>query len=318
MAHIQDGKAALKSEINGFTGKVIRDFRKNKLVYLMVLPVVVYYIIFHYGPMYGLQIAFKDYSPGLGFLKSPWVGFKHFTDFFQSIFFLRVFRNTILLSVYDLIFGFPAPIILALLLNELRSIRFKRVVQTVSYIPYFISAVVICGMIKDFTLSDGLINDVIVLFGGERSPILQEAGKFRSIFVSSNIWQGVGWGSVIYIAALAGIDQEIYQAAIIDGAGRFRRIWHVSIPGILPTVIILLILSIGHLLSVSFEKIILLYNPSIYETADVISSYVYRKGIQQFNFSFSSAIGFFNSVLNFILLVMANYLSKKFSETSLW
>ena len=318
MAHIQDGKAALKSEINGFTGKVIRDFRKNKLVYLMVLPVVVYYIVFHYGPMYGLQIAFKDYSPGLGFLKSPWVGFKHFTDFFQSIFFLRVFRNTILLSVYDLIFGFPAPIILALLLNELRSIRFKRVVQTVSYIPYFISAVVICGMIKDFTLSDGLINDVIVLFGGERSPILQEAGKFRSIFVSSNIWQGVGWGSVIYIAALAGIDQEIYQAAIIDGAGRFRRIWHVSIPGILPTVIILLILSIGHLLSVSFEKIILLYNPSIYETADVISSYVYRKGIQQFNFSFSSAIGFFNSVLNFILLVMANYLSKKFSETSLW
>nr|WP_248930795.1 ABC transporter permease subunit [Paenibacillus hamazuiensis] len=284
----------------------------------MMLPGFLYYIVFHYIPMYGATIAFKQFTPAAGIWDSPWVGFKHFQDFFKSYYFWRIIKNTLLINLYSLLFGFPAPILLALLLNEVRKMWFKKTVQTLTYLPHFVSVMIICGLIVDFTSKNGLINDIIVWFGGTRDNLLMKAELFRTIFVSSGIWQEIGWGSIIYLAALSGIDQELYDAANIDGAGRFRQILSVTLPGIMPTIIILLILRIGHMMDVGFEKIILLYNPSTYETADVISSFVYRKGIVDANYSYSSAIGLFNSLINFVLLIGANKLSKKFSDSSLW
>ncbi|MFE5320634.1 ABC transporter permease [Paenibacillus sp. NPDC056579] len=297
---------------------LLLDIRKNKLLYVMLLPVLLYYVVFHYAPMYGAMIAFKDFSPRLGIWGSDWVGFAHFKDFFTGPYFWRTIKNTVLISLYELIFGFPAPIILALLLNEIKNSIFKRTVQTVTYMPHFISLVVICGIVKDFTSSEGLINDVIAWFGGERSTFLLEPELFRSVYVSSGIWQHIGWGTIIYLAALTGIDPEQYEAARMDGAGRWKQMLHVTIPGIMPTIVILLILEMGRMMNVGFEKIILLYNPSTYETADVVSSYVYRVGLQDFNYSFSSAVGLFNSAVNFTLLVFSNWLSRRLNDTSLW
>lgn len=297
---------------------IVRDFLRNKYIYLMALPMLAYYIIFHYGPMYGAVIAFKNFSPMKGIMGSPWAGFVHFQSFFDSVYFFRVVRNTLLINLYSLLFGFPAPILLALLLNEIRQRSFKRLVQTVSYLPHFISIMVVCGIIIDFTGRNGLINDILVLFGAERFNLLAKPELFRAIYVGSDIWQSVGWGSIIYLAALSGVDAEQYEAATIDGAGRFRKIWYISIPGILPTIVILLILRMGSMMNVGFEKIILLYNAGTYETADVISSFVYRKGLLEFNYSFSSAVGLFNSFINFSLLLSANWISRKLNETSLW
>ncbi len=294
------------------------DIRKNKLLYLMLVPVVLFFAIFHYVPMYGAIIAFKDYSPRLGIWGSPWVGLEHFQSFFGGLYFWRVLKNTILISLYELLFGFPAPIILALLLNEIRSSLFKRTVQTVTYMPHFISLVVVCGMIKEFTSSTGIVNDVIAYFGGERISLLLEPEYFRTLFISSGVWQHIGWGTIIYLAALTGIDPEQYEAAKIDGAGRWKQMLHITLPGIMPTIVILIILDIGRLMNVGSEKIILLYNPSTYETADVIGSYVYRIGLQEMNYSFSSAVGLFNSVINFTLVIFSNWLSRKLNETSLW
>ncbi|MGO4269478.1 ABC transporter permease, partial [Paenibacillus sp. TAF58] len=251
---------------------ILIDIRKNKLLYVMLIPVLVYYVIFHYGPMYGAIIAFKDFSPRLGIWGSDWVGFEHFQDFFTGPYFWRTIKNTVLISFYQLLFGFPAPIVLALLLNEVRHALFKRTVQTITYMPHFISLVVICGIIKDFTVSDGVMNDIIVFFGGERTTFLLEPSFFRSVYVSTGVWQHIGWGTIIFLAALTGIDQEQYEAAKIDGAGRWKQMTNVTLPGIMPTIIILLILEIGRMMNVGFEKIILLYNPGTYETADVISS----------------------------------------------
>lgn len=301
-----------------YKSKLARDFNKNKFIYLMALPVLVYYIIFHYGPMYGLIIVFKNFSPGRGILGSQWVGLQWFQDFFNSYYFVRLLRNTLLINLLNLIFAFPAPIILALLLNELRNEKFKKTIQTVTYLPHFISLVVICGMIHDFTARDGVINSIIAFFGGEQSTMLLRPELFRSIYIISGIWQGVGWGSIIYLAALAGIDPELYQASVIDGANRWKQAWHITLPGIFPTIIILLIMRIGSMMSLGHEKIILLYNSSIYETADVISSFVYRKGLLEANYSYSAAIGLFNSVINFILVITANWISRKATETSLW
>ncbi|MCL6613157.1 MAG: ABC transporter permease subunit [Firmicutes bacterium] len=301
-----------------FRQRVSKDFKINKQLYLMILPVIIYYILFHYKPMYGAIIAFKDFSPLLGIERSPWVGFKHFKDFFNGYYFWRILRNTIVISLNSLLFGFPAPIIFALLLNELRNQRFKRIVQTVTYMPHFISLVVICGMIKEFTMSTGVIPDILSHFGFEKTNLLDKPHLFVPIYVLSGIWQEVGWESIIYLAALASIDPELYEAAAIDGAGRWKQLWNVTLPGIVPTIMILLVLRIGRLLSVGHEKIILLYNPAIYETADVISSFVYRKGLQEFNWSYSAAVGMFNSVINLFLLVMANRFSRKISESSLW
>lgn len=309
--------SATKERTN-FINVLLKDLVRNKYIYLMLLPVVAYYIIFHYAPMYGAVISFKKFIPRRGILGSPWVGLEHFRTFFNSPYCLRLIRNTVLISLYGIIFAFPAAIILALLINEIQNSYFKKTVQTVTYLPHFISLVVMCGILRNFLALDGIINDLAELLGMERQLFLAEPKWFRTIYIGSGIWQGVGWNSIIFIAALSGIDQELYEAAVIDGAGKWKQTLHVTIPGILPTIIIMLILRVGNIMSVGHEKVILLYNPAIYETADVISTYVYRKGLLENNFSFSSAVGLFNSVINFALLVCVNKISRVVSETSLW
>ena len=294
------------------------DLRRNRSVYLLIVPALLYYLVFCYWPIYGQIIAFKDFSPGLGVFGSPWVGLKHFRAFFSSRYCLRLIVNTLMINVYQLFFGFPAPIILALMLNEVQSLRYKRIVQTISYMPHFISLVVVCGIVLDFTQSDGVINQIIVALGGHAVPFFLIPAWFRPIYTITNIWQDVGWGSIIYIAALTDIDVSLYEAASIDGANRWQRMWHVSLPGIRPVMIVLLIMQFGKMMSVGFEKIILLYNPMIYDTSDVISTYVYRKGLQEMNYSYSAAVGIFNSIINMTLLFTANAISRKFANQGLW
>lgn len=295
-----------------------KDLKVNKYLYLLILPVIAYYLIFCYAPMYGIIISFKDFSPMKGILGSQWVGFRYFQQFFTSIYAFRTIKNTLLLSLYSLLWGFPAPIILALLLNEVKNMVFKKTVQTITYLPHFISLIVVCGLIVDFTQQQGFINNIIAFFGGQRVSLMQQPEWFRTIYISTGIWQSVGWNSIIYLAALAGVDQQLYEAASIDGAGRWKQTLHITLPGIAPTIIILLIMDIGHLMSVGYEKVILLYNPLTYSTADIISSFVYRMGLQQFNYGYATAVGLFNSIVNLLLLVAANTISRKVSETSLW
>ncbi len=298
--------------------RLVKDFKKNKLIYLMALPCILYFVIYHYWPMYGATIAFKEFSPRLGILDSPWVGIKYFKSFFESIYFVRILKNTLILNFLNIIFGFPAPILFALLMNELSGNRFKRTVQTVTYLPHFISTVIICGMLIDFSSKSGLFNNIITLFGGQASSLLLNPSYFRPIYIGSGIWQEVGWGSIIYLSALTSIDEELYSAAHIDGAGRFKQLIHITLPGILPTIIIMLILRMGSIMNVGFEKVMLLYNPATYEVADVISTFVYRKGIEEANYSYSAAVGLFNSVVNFLMIITANYISRKTNESSLW
>ncbi len=301
-----------------FTERVKKDFKKNKVKYLIIALPVLFYIMFYYVPLYGAIIAFQDFSPRLGIMGSEWVGFKHFIDFFKSQSFGRVLRNTFLLSGLDILFSFPLPIIFAILLNEVKNRFFKRTIQTVSYMPHFISLVIVCSMVKNFCAYDGVVNWIIAKLGMQPFSILQEPKAFKYVYVISNIWQEMGWNSILYIAALTGINEELYEAASLDGAGRLRQVFHVTIPGIMPTIMIMFILRIGQVLSVGYEKILLLYNSATYETADVITTYIYRKGLQDFDWSFSAAVGLFNSVVNFTFLVAANQISKKTTETSLW
>lgn len=305
-------------ERDSFSIRVKKDWKRNRSLYLLVIPVILFYILFHYKPMYGAIIAFQDYNPRLGVSGSDWVGFDQFIRFFTSPYFGRLVKNTLLLSVYGIVFGFPAPIILALLLNELRAKRFKKTVQTITYLPHFISLVVVTGIIKDFTQSTGLINDIIVMFGGIRTSLIQNPDLYRTIYIVSDIWQGIGWGSIIYLSALSGVDQQLYESAAIDGAGRWKQLIHVTLPGIAPTIVIMLIMRMGQLLGTGYEKTILLYNEATYETADVIASYIYRVGILERNWSYSTAIGLFNSAINLALLIITNKISKRVSETSLW
>lgn len=298
--------------------KIRKDWIRNKTLYFLMIPVIIFYLLFCYKPMYGALIAFKDYTPALGFTDSPWVGFRNFTRFFDSVYFGRLLRNTVLLSFYNLLFGFPAPIILALMLNEVRCSKFKNLTQTITYLPHFISMIVVAGMITNFCMTTGLINDIIVFFGGTASPLLQNPKFYRTIYVVSSIWQQIGWGSIIYLSALAGVDSQLYEAAAIDGAGKFQQLMHVTLPGISPTIVIMFVMKIGQLMSMGYEKTILLYNPSTYETADIIASYVYRVGLLEQDWSYSTAIGLFNSVINLVLIVMANRISKRLTETSLW
>ncbi|MEG6613953.1 ABC transporter permease subunit [Pseudoclostridium thermosuccinogenes] len=297
---------------------ILLDIKRNKYIYIMLLVVVAWYVIFCYVPMYGAIIAFKDYSIGRGIFNSPWVGFKHFVSFFSDINFMRVVRNTFLINIYDILWGFPAPIIMALLLNEVRNQYFKKTIQTLSYLPYFISMVVVCGIIVDFTSTNGIINQLLSNFGFEKVNLLSKSEFFRTVYISSGIWQNVGWGSIIYLAALTNISPELYESAVIDGAGRWKQLIHITLPGIASTIIVLLILRMGSIMSVGFEKIILLYNPLTYETADVIASYVYRKGLLNADYSYSTAIGLMNSVINFLFLVVSNWLSRRYTESSLW
>lgn len=310
-------KATTPKPTNAFgrAGHALRkDFNRYKGVYLLLIPVIAYYIIFHYIPLAGAQIAFKDYQIGKGILGSDWVGLKHFIDYFNSYYFLRLIKNTFLISFYYILLGFPAPILLALLICEIRSTRFRRVVQTTTYLPHFISIVVVCGLLVDFFAVDGLVNQ---LFGTEIN-FFMDANYFRPLYIGSGIWQEVGWGSIVYISAIMGIDEELYEAAAIDGASRFRQILNITLPCLIPTIVVMLTMRIGRVMTVGADKILLMYNPSTYITADVISTFVYRKGLLEANYSYSAAVDLVNSVINCGLLVTTNKLCKKFTGSSLY
>ena len=292
---------------------------RNWQLYLMFLPVFLYFLIFHYFPMYGIQIAFKEFSGALGIWGSPWVGFVHFERFFNSNNFGEVLWNTITISLYSLVVSFPCPILLALMLNEVKSRFFKKTVQTITYAPYFISVVVLAGMIILFlSPQSGIFNMMREGLGMEPINYMYEGKYFKTIYVLSGVWQSTGWGSIIYLSALAGIDPALHEAAVIDGASRLKRILHINLPGILPTVCIMLIMNCGSLMNVGFEKVFLLMNDINRSSAEVISTYVYKVGLQQSQYSFSTAIGLFNSVINFILLISVNAIVRKLDQTSLF
>ena len=298
--------------------QLLANYRQNKLLYWLILPSLIFILIFNYIPMGGLIIAFQDYSFTRGIWGSEWIGFENFTDFFSGMYFGRTLGNTLALSGLDLLFNFPAAILLALMLNEVRSTRFKRTIQTVSYMPHFISMVVAAGLIKEFCDSSGVISSLAVQFGGKPQSYISQPQYFRSIFTISEIWKSVGFNSIVYHAALSGISEELYEAARIDGAGRWRQLFHVTFPGLLPTIIIMLILRCGAIMNVNFEKVLLLYSPSTYSTADIISTYVYRMGIIKQKIGFSTAVGLFNSVISLILVLGVNKLSKVYTETSMF
>lgn len=293
---------------------IIKDWQ---LYSLLALPVL-YLIIFKYGPMLGNIIAFRRFRPGGDIYGESWVGLHYIKMFISDPTFFLVFKNTLIISGLTLLFCFPAPIIFALLLNELQSKKFKKLVQTASYLPHFFSIVIVAGMILQLVATNGAINSLVEFFTGDRINFIQEAKWFRTIYVSSEMWQGMGWGAILYLAALTGIDQQLYEAAKIDGANRWKQTMHITIPGILPTIVTLLILNIGNMLSVGFEKILLLYNPLNYQTADVIATYVYRVGLESSNFSYATAIGLFESLIGLVLVFSANYISRRLTDSSLW
>ncbi|UNK16429.1 ABC transporter permease subunit [Paenibacillus sp. N3/727] len=298
---------------------LLRSIRKNWDLYLLIVPVIAYYIIFHYIPMYGVQIAFKDFIASKGITDSPWAGLKHFERFFNSYYFERLIMNTLEIGLYELLVGFPVPIILALLINEVRSKLFRKTVQTITYAPHFLSTVVLVGMLFIFLdPNSGFINMLIRLFGGDPVSFMTEPGWFKTIYVFSGIWQQMGWSSIIYLAALTGIDPQQHEAAKVDGASRLKRIRHINLPGIMPTIIILLIMNVGSVMAVGFEKVFLMQNDLNRESSDVIATYVYRSGIISAQYSFSAAVGLFNSIINFILLLSVNFISRKVGQNSLW
>lgn len=296
--------------------------KKDAFIYMLIAPGILYYIVFKYIPMFGVIIAFKDYEPFLGvegIFTSPWVGLTHIRNFLSSYYSLQVLRNTFVISLLRIVWGFPAPIILALMLNEVRNSKFKRVVQTISYLPYFLSVVIVCGIVRSVTSTDGgLINLIITAFGGEPIYLLGSTKYFRTILVSSGIWQGVGWGSIIYLAAMVGIDPEQYEAAIVDGASLFRRMWHITLPGILPVVSIQLILTMGSLLNAGFDQIFLLYSPVVYSVADVTSTFVYREALIQQRFSYGAAVDLFTSLVGMALVLTSNAIAKRMGQEGIW
>ena len=298
--------------------KLVLNYRQNKLLYWMILPVLIYVFIFSYIPMFGLIMSFQDYSLTKGIWGSKWVGLKNFKDFFGGMYFGRTLGNTLILSGLDLLICFPAPILLALMLNEVGNMRFKRTMQTVSYMPHFISMVVVAGLIKEFCSSTGPLAQMAQLWGGEARNYLSDPANFRGIFTMSSVWQTIGFNSIVFLAALAGVDMQQYEAAKIDGANRLQQMWHVTLPGIAPTIIIMLILRCGSIMNVNFEKVLLLYSPSTYETADVISTYVYRVGIIKQKIGYSTAVGLFNSVASLILVLSSNWLSNKLTDSGLF
>ena len=295
-----------------------KQILKHRSYYILMLPAIIYVAIFCYGPMYGIQIAFQDFRPVLGYSGSPWVGLKHFINFFNGANFWRLIRNTLYLTTYSLVAGFPIPIILALLLNVINE-KLRKPIQTILYAPHFISVVVMVGILNlVFSPSIGIVNNVIAALGGERIYFMTEPSAFRHLYVWSGIWQELGWNAVIYIAALSTVDESLHEAARIDGASRLQRIWYINIPTILPTIVILLIMKIGSMASIGYEKIYLLQNDLNVEVSEVISTYVYKRGIINTNYSFSTAVGLFNNLINILLLLLANFFAKKTTETSLF
>lgn len=314
-----NGKVIVKSRKESFPKKLWKNIKTHPLLYVMILPAVIYFLVYHYYPMYGMIISLFDYVPTKGITGSDFVGLKHFKAFLSDPYFFRTMRNTLSINLLLLVFGFPFPIIFAILLNELRSSKLRKVTQTITYMPHFISTVVICGLMLDFCKSNGMISSMVTtLTGQEPFNLFSKSAFFQPLYVMMCIWQEFGWDSIIYFAALTGIDQSLYEAADIDGANRWKKIVHVTIPGIAPTIVILLIMRIGNMMTLGWDKILLLYNPMVYEKADVISTYVYRIGLMNFEYSFATAVGFFNSVINFILLITANAVSRKINDTSLW
>ena len=308
----------VKGKRKGKAGALRRIGRCWQL-YVLMLPALVYIVLFAYKPMYGILIAFKDFSMKKGILASPWVGFKNFERLFSSYWFPIILKNTLTISLLSLVIGFPIPIILALLLNEVRSNKFRSMVQTFSYAPHFISMVVMCGMVAMFlSPTTGVVNKLLNALGMESVFFMQEAGLFKWVYVLSGVWQGTGWSSVIYYAALSGVDKSLLEAADMDGATRLQKIWHVNLPVILPTILVMLILQCGSLLSVGYEKAYLLQTSSNLTGSEIISTYVYKVGLVQSDFSFSTAAGLFNTVVNCIILISANQLSKKVAKTGLF
>ncbi|MBR0464650.1 MAG: sugar ABC transporter permease [Clostridia bacterium] len=298
---------------------MLMDIGRYWQIYLFLLPALIYVVIFHYVPMYGVQIAFKNYNPFKGMLASEWAGMKYFHQFFESYYFKTIIINTVRISLMAIVFSFPFPIIFALLLNELRSLRFKRFVQTVTYAPHFISTVVMCGMLTLFLApNSGLLNQLIAFLGGKKRAFLESSTLFPWIYVLSGIWQNLGWNSILYVSTLSSVDPTLYEAARIDGASRFQKMLHVDFPALLPIIVILTILNFGQIMSVGFEKALLLQNNLNSETSELISTYVYKRGLQEAQFSFSTAVGLFNSVVNFTLLLIVNSISRKVSSTSLF
>jgi len=295
------------------------DIRLNWGIYLIYLPIFVYLIIFNYLPMAGIVMAFQDFKPARGFWGSEWVGFANFIEFFSSGEFLQILRNTLVISILGLSVGLVSAILFTLLLNEIKFRWFKKSVQTISYMPYFISAVVIAGMIIDFTSANGIVTSFLVnVFGIPRENLLMNPSYFWWINLLSGLWQGLGYSSIIYISALGNVSQELNEAAAIDGANRLQRTWHITLPALRPTIVTMLILNIGSLLNVGSDKILLIYNPTIYSTADVISTHVARMGLQRMQYGYSAAVGLFNSIVGTILLIGSNYLSRKLADTSIF
>jgi len=312
-------RAVLRSSGQAIRGPLKSRILRGYQLYLLVLPALCFIVLFVYVPMYGRIIAFKDFRPHLGVLGSPWVGIKHFLRFFNVPSFWQLIGNTLTLSLYELVAGFPMPILLAIAMNLIPGQRFKKTVQFITYAPHFISTVVIVGMLSVFLSKNyGLVNHLVELLGGRRAFFLGRPELFQSLFVWSGVWQNAGWGTIIYLAALSAIDPQLHEAAIVDGATLWQRIWHVDMPGILPTIVVLLILRTGHLMGVGFEKVFLMQNALNIERSEVIATYVYKMGLLNAQYSFASAVELFNAVINFILLLTVNRLAKALGQAGLW
>lgn len=299
--------------------ELLKKMKKYWQLYLFVIPALLYFLIFCYIPMYGIQLAFKEYNPVVGITKSPWIGMEHFTRFFRSYHFRTLLLNTLSLSLKQLLFGFPIPILLAIMLNQVRNEKFKKTVQTVTYAPHFISIVVLVGMLNIFfSIRGGLVNEVLNFLGKESILFMGEEKYFRNLYVGSGIWQNMGWNAIIYLAALTSVSPDLHEAAVIDGASKWKRIWHIDLPSILPTIVVLLILNVGQIMSLGFEKAFLMQNSLNIGKSEIISTYVYKIGLINAQYGFATAVGLFNSVINFTLLIIVNKIAKKISDTSLW
>lgn len=296
-----------------------KNIKRDWMLLLIILPGVIYFAVFCYGPMYGILMAFKDYNISKGVWGSPWVGLKHFKELVQSVYFGRLVKNTFLLSIEQLLWSFPIPIAFALLLNEIKNKHFQRFAQTAAYLPHFVSVVVVVGILKDLLASDGgVITQVLSVFGVAPKNYFNLPGAFRTLYVGSGVWQEFGWNSIIYVAAISGIDQQMYESAALDGAGKWQKLVHITLPSIAPTIILLLILNMGNMLNIGYEKVILMYNSATYSTADIFSTYVYRKGLLNAQYSFAAAVGLANSLINIVILLTANFTAKKMTDTSIF
>jgi putative aldouronate transport system permease protein len=315
-AALVPGLPELRTRLHDWRGRLEKEIRLNWQLYVMILPVLVGFFFFRFYPLYGLQIAFKDYNIVAGIRGSEWVGLENFFKFVEDPFFFRVVKNTVVLGFWTLVISYPLPIVFAVLLNEVKQQHglFKRVTQSISYLPHFVAVVVIVGLIYDFFSFDGIVNQIAVALTGEKWRILGSSAWFRPLFVGSVLWQGIGWGSIIYLAALTGIPPELYEAAIVDGASRWQRVRYITLPGLLPVISVTLILSVSSIVSVGFERAFLLQQPATYNVSDVIATYVYRRGLIKFDFSYGAAIGFFDSIVAFALVVAANYIVKRTNE----